>query len=277
MQICDPGHINAALTGTGLTLSYGSTPVVNGVSLALHPGRVTALVGPNGSGKSTCLRGLAKLHPLVEGEVLLDGSDVASMSGRELATKLAMFAQKRPTPAGITVAEAVAFGRHPHRSRLLGRDDDGAEAIARALSLTGLDDLAQNAMDELSGGQVQRVWLASCLAQQTGILLLDEPTNHLDIRYQVELLSLVRELADREAVAVGVVLHDLEQAAAIADQVVLLESGRILAAGTPADVLTKENLTRAYHVDIDVHSDAQGQLRISALGAITRHRIPACA
>ncbi|MGL5406696.1 MAG: ABC transporter ATP-binding protein [Propionibacteriaceae bacterium] len=265
--------VPSALAGSNLALSYGAAPVVKGVSLAFRPGCVTALVGPNGSGKSTCLRGLAKLHPLAAGEVLLAGIDTSGMSGRELATKLAMFAQKRPTPAGVTVAEAVAFGRHPHRSRVLGRDDEGPEAIARALSLTGLNDLATASLDELSGGQVQRVWLAACLAQRTGILLLDEPTNHLDVRYQVELLALIRELADKEDVAVGVVLHDLEQAAAVADEIVLLEKGQVMAAGTPEQVLTTKNLTQAYQVAIDVHHDNNGQLRVSALSAIARRRI----
>ena len=134
----------------------------------------------------------------------------------------------------------VSFGRHPHRRRFAALTDADRDAIDRALTLTGMLEMADRAVDRLSGGELQRVWLATCLAQQTDVLLFDEPTNHLDLRYQVETLDLIRDLADDHGTAIGVVLHDLSHAAAIADQVVLLGAGRVHAAGDPAQVLTTE-------------------------------------
>ena len=144
------------------------------------------------------------------------------MSAREFATKVTLLSQSRPHPSGLAVRDVVAFGRHPHRRRFAAMADADRAAIDRALSLTGMVGMADRAVDQLSGGELQRVWLATCLAQETDVLLFDEPTNHLDLRYQVETLDLIRDLADDHGTAIGVVLHDLSHAAAIADQVVLL-------------------------------------------------------
>lgn len=257
-----------ALHGRGVSVSYGSTPVVHSVDLALRPGAITALVGPNGSGKSTLLRSLARLQPREAGEILVGGDDISHLGGRVLAQRLAMLTQQRTTPAGLTVRDVVGFGRHPYQSRLGGKDPHGIEAIEQALAATELTELRDRPVDALSGGQLQRVWLAACLAQDTGILLLDEPTNHLDLRHQISLLSLVRSLADERGVAIGVVLHDLEQAAAIADEIILLAEGRVLAHGSPRAVLTTANLSQAYGIDVDVSYSASG-LHISALAALS--------
>jgi iron complex transport system ATP-binding protein len=249
-------------------VGYGGDDVLQDVSVVLPPCRVTALVGPNGSGKSTLLRGLARLLTIRDGSVTLgDELDLRDLSRRDLARRLTVLAQSRPTPQGITVRDAVAFGRHPHRGRWRSNDPDGAAAIDRALQLTGMASLASDRLDSLSGGQVQRVWLASCLAQDTSIVLLDEPTNHLDLRYQVELLDVVRDLADLHGVTVGLVLHDLDQAAAVADHVVLLNHGRVVAAGSPSEVLTAELLTAVYEIAIDVeHDPTTGGLHIRPRG-----------
>ncbi|GAA1284475.1 ABC transporter ATP-binding protein [Brachybacterium alimentarium] len=260
-----------ALTGQELHLRYGRTPVVHGVSINLIPGTVTTLLGPNGSGKSTVLRSLARLHPLGSGEIRLGGPegerDAALLSAKELARALTLFSQSRTSPQGLSVRDVVAFGRHPHRRRFAGLTDADRAAISHAMELTGIADFAPRGIGELSGGEMQRVWLASCLAQDTGIVLLDEPTNHLDLRYQIETLDLVRDLAEIHGVAVGIVLHDLDHAARIADQVVLLSAGRIHAAGAVADVLTSEHLSDVYDIPIDVaHDPGTGRLRIDALG-----------
>ncbi|MGP5077073.1 ABC transporter ATP-binding protein [Brachybacterium alimentarium] len=260
-----------ALTGQELHLRYGRTPVVHGVSIDLIPGTVTTLLGPNGSGKSTVLRSLARLHPLGSGEIRLGGPegerDAALLSAKELARALTLFSQSRTSPQGLSVRDVVAFGRHPHRRRFAGLTDADRAAISHAMELTGIADFAPRGIGELSGGEMQRVWLASCLAQDTGIVLLDEPTNHLDLRYQIETLDLVRDLAEIHGVAVGIVLHDLDHAARIADQVVLLSAGRIHAAGAVADVLTSEHLSDVYDIPIDVaHDPGAGRLRIDALG-----------
>ncbi|GAA0725462.1 siderophore ABC transporter ATP-binding protein CdtA [Dactylosporangium roseum] len=227
--------------------------MVHDASIGLCAGAVTALVGPNGSGKSTLLRSLARLHKPASGEVLLDdGASAFALSAKEFARRVTLLAQHRPTPSGVTVRDVVGYGRHPYRGRWRHEDPDGQRAIAWAMTVTGVEPMAERTADELSGGELQRVWLATCLAQDTRVLLLDEPTTFLDLRYQVEILDLVRDLADEHSVAVGVVLHDLNQAAAVADRVVLLHRGAVLAAGDPADVLTPERLTAAYGIPVEV-------------------------
>ncbi|SDE52263.1 ABC transporter ATP-binding protein [Glycomyces harbinensis] len=260
------------LSGRALRLAYFGTTVVHDADIDLVPGEVTALLGPNGSGKSTLLRSLARLHRADQGSVdFPDGTDAATLSPKDFARRVSLLAQSRPVPGGIRVVDVVGYGRHPHRGRWRHGDEHGPAKIKRAMAICGVTDMADRGMEALSGGERQRVWLASCLAQDTGVLLLDEPTNHLDLRYQVEILDLVRDLADDHGTAVGVVLHDLDQAAAVADRAVLLQEGRVKAAGTPAEVLTAENLTAAYGIDIRVDADpVTGLLTARPIGRHTR-------
>ncbi|MER7934797.1 MULTISPECIES: ABC transporter ATP-binding protein [unclassified Streptomyces] len=272
----DPATPAAALNGHDLVLRYGAVPVVHGVSLALEPGRATALVGPNGSGKSTVLRALCRLHRLDGGRVTVgaaDGGperDAALLSARRFAREVTLFSQSRPAPQGLTVAEVVAFGRHPYRRGFAGPTAEDRAAVEHAMGLTGVGDMAARPVGELSGGEMQRVWLAACLAQDTRVVLLDEPTNHLDLRYQFETLDLVRDLVERHGIAVGIVLHDLDHASRVADTLVLMRSGRVHAAGAPADVLTARNIGEVYDIRVEVAVDPRtGRLHIDPLG---RHR-----
>jgi iron-chelate-transporting ATPase len=256
-----------SLHGEGLMLRYGRTTVVHGVSVTLTPGRVTALVGPNGSGKSTLLRAMARLHRVDDGELTLGERTASLLSARQFAREVTLFAQSRQAPHGLTVSEVVAFGRHPHRRRFAGHSPADRDAVGRAMDVTGVRDMAGRPVGELSGGEMQRVWLAACLAQETGVVLLDEPTNHLDLRYQVETLDLIRDLADEHGVAVGVVLHDLDHAARVADTLLLLHAGRVHAAGDPLEVLTAEHLSEVYGLRVEVHADPRtGRMRIDPVG-----------
>ena len=264
---------SAALTGTGLTLAYDGRTVVHGAGIELRAGQVVALVGPNGSGKSTLLRALARLHAPGAGAVTLGGPehpvDALALRAKDFARQVTLLTQSRPTPGGVRVRDVVAYGRHPYRGRFGSGDAGGPAVVDRAMSRTGVAEMADRAVDELSGGELQRVWLATCLAQDTGVILLDEPTTFLDLRYQVETLDIVRDLADEHGVAVGVVLHDLDQAAAVADHVVLLRNGFVHATGRPAEVLTSDKLTEVYGIRIDVHVDADGHLRTRPVGRHT--------
>ena len=261
------------LLGSGLALAYDGRTVVHGADIALRAGTVVALVGPNGSGKSTLLRSLARLHAPVSGTVRLGGEDANALGGKAFARRVTLLTQSRPTPGGVRVRDVVAYGRHPHRRRFGSGDAHGPDAVARAMRLTGVDGMADRAVDELSGGELQRVWLATCLAQDTGVVLLDEPTTFLDLRYQIEILDIVRDLADEHGVAVGVVLHDLDQAAAVADEVVLLSQARVRATGRPADVLTSETLTDVYGLRIDVHVGDDGLVRTRPVGRHTTRTV----
>lgn len=251
-----------------MTVSYDGVDVVHDAAITLRPGEVTVLVGPNGSGKSTLLRTVARLQRAREAALRIDAdTDGLALTAREFARYVALLTQGRPTPSGLTVRDLVEFGRYPYRGRFGRPDPDASAAVERALALTGVTDLAERGADHLSGGQLQRVWLASCLAQETGVLLLDEPTTYLDLRYQIELLDLVRDLADDHGIAVGAVLHDLDQAAALADRIVLLHEGRIVADGLPEDVLTAQRLTDTYGIRIEVGTDPlTGRLRTRAIG-----------
>ncbi|BCY10041.1 ABC transporter ATP-binding protein [Actinoplanes sp. L3-i22] len=255
------------LRGEQLVLRYGKTAVVHGVSVELTPGRVTALIGPNGSGKSTLLRALARLHRVDDGRVLLRDRAASLLTARQFAQEVTLFSQSRQAPHGLTVNEVVAFGRHPHRRRFAGPSPADRTAVDEAMRATGVREMSDRPVGELSGGEMQRVWLAACLAQETGVVLLDEPTNHLDLRYQIETLDLVRDLADQRGVAVGLVLHDLDQAARVADQLLLMKDGRIHAAGDPLRVLTAENLGEVYdlRVEVEIHPHT-GRIRIDPIG-----------
>ncbi|EPH41343.1 ABC transporter ATP-binding protein [Streptomyces aurantiacus] len=256
------------LSATGVTVAYEGVDVVHDASMTLRPGDVTVLVGPNGSGKSTLLRTLARLQRPRAATLVIDGdTDGLALSPRAFSRRVALLTQGRPTPSGLTVRDVVEFGRYPYRGRWGKADPDGRAAVDRALEMTGVAELAERGAEHLSGGQLQRVWLAGCLAQETGVLLLDEPTTYLDLRYQVELLDLIRDLADDHGIAVGAVLHDLDQAAAVADRIVLLDAGRVVADGDPEDVLTPQRLTATYGIRIEVGTDPlTGHLRTRAIG-----------
>ncbi|MFE6666326.1 ABC transporter ATP-binding protein [Streptomyces sp. NPDC057697] len=278
----DPAAPPTALHGHDLVLRYDRTPVVHGVSLTLEPGRATALVGPNGSGKSTLLRSLARLHPVAGGRVTLGAHDgpaeraAALLSARQFAREVTLFSQSRPAPQGLTVSEVVAFGRHPYRRGFAGLSAEDRGAVDNAMDVTGVRDMSDRPAGELSGGEMQRVWLAACLAQDTGVVLLDEPTNHLDLRYQIETLDLVRDLVEEHGVAVGIVLHDLDHASRVADTLVLMRSGRVHAAGAPADVLTEENIGEVYDIRVEVTVDPRtGRVRVDPLGRHGARSAPA--
>ncbi|WP_153031286.1 ABC transporter ATP-binding protein [Amycolatopsis sp. YIM 10] len=271
-----PPRAAAGVSAHEIDVAYGRDVVVRAASVTVGAGAVTALIGPNGSGKSTLLRALARLHDPASGGVTFDdGAELRALSTRELARRITLLSQHRTTPGGLSVRELVEFGRHPHRTRWGGRDPGGPAAVERALRLTGLTAIADRPVQALSGGQGQRVWLASCLAQDTSLLLLDEPTTFLDLRYQVEILDMVRDLADEHGVGVGVVLHDLDQAAAIADRLLLIEGGRVTAEGSPGAVLTEANLTRAYGIRVEVETDPDGRIRTRAIGRFNGAGVPA--
>ncbi|OEJ93424.1 iron-dicitrate transporter ATP-binding subunit [Streptomyces thermolilacinus SPC6] len=256
------------LSATRVTVAYEGVDVVHDASMTLRPGEVTVLVGPNGSGKSTLLRTIARLQRPRTATLVIDAdTDGLALNPREFSRRVALLSQGRPTPSGLTVRDVVEFGRYPYRGRWGKGDPGGRTAVDRALALTGVTELADRGVEHLSGGQLQRVWLAGCLAQETGVLLLDEPTTYLDLRYQVELLDLMRDLADDHGIAVGAVLHDLDQAAAVGDRIVLLHAGRVVADGLPEEVLTAERLTETYGIRIDVGRDPlTGRLRTRAIG-----------
>ncbi|WP_017594214.1 ABC transporter ATP-binding protein [Nocardiopsis potens] len=223
----------------------GGRPVVSGVSVSVPSGTVLGLLGPNGSGKSTLLRAVSGIASPSSGRVLLDGTDLASLSRRETALRVAVMTQEHSEEFEIPVLDMVLLGRIPH-GHGFGRDTGRDTAVAmEALGRVGAADLAHRSFSALSGGERQRVLFARALAQETPVLVLDEPTNHLDIAHQLELLDLVRT-AGRTAV---VALHDLNLAARSCDAVGVLAGGRLAALGAPEEVLTTGLIRSAFDVD----------------------------
>lgn len=246
----------------GLTLGYGADPVIRGLDLDIPAGRTTVLIGANGCGKSTILRALGRhLHPM-SGTIEVAGRDLARIKAREHARSVAFLPQSPLVPEGLTVAELVARGRHPHR-RWWGGGDDDEGVVAEALTLTDTAGLAHRRVDELSGGQRQRVWVALVLAQSTPTLLLDEPCSFLDLAHQLDVLDLVHDLpmpgGSREPGAgrrtVVAVLHELSLAARVADHLVAVAEGGVVAAGPPDEVITRETLRRVFDLDADIITD----------------------
>jgi iron complex transport system ATP-binding protein len=234
-----------------------SGEVLHGVSLAAQPGRLVCLLGPNGSGKTTLLRCLlGQLDPST-GEVLLDGERIGRHSRRQLARKLAYVPQTPRSAFAFSSWEIVLSGRFAHSSGL-GLASEHDHAVAReAMSMTDTLHFAQRTLDELSGGEAQRVMLARALAQQPAVLLLDEPTSHLDIRNQLAIYDLMRRVAHDWPMAVVCVSHDLNVAGRFADEIALLRDGAMLADGPAGDVLTADAISAAYDVDVDL-IDAPG-------------------
>ncbi|MBK3384688.1 ABC transporter ATP-binding protein [Streptomyces albidoflavus] len=228
----------ARLTARDLTLAYEDRTVVPGLDLDIPDGRVTVIIGPNACGKSTTLRALGRLLRPAGGAVLLDGAELARLPTRQIARQVGLLPQTPVAPEAITVADLVARGRQPHQRWWQQWSEEDERAVTEAMARTATTDLADRPVDALSGGQRQRVWIAMALAQETGLLLLDEPTTYLDLAHQVEVLDLVRRLNREQGRTVVLVLHDLNQAARYADHLIAFREGRVVAEGTPAEVVT---------------------------------------
>lgn len=235
-------------------VAYGTAEALRGVSLAVPRAGFVALLGPNGSGKSTLLRAITRRVPLRAGTVRVEGQDVQTLSPRSLAQVVAVVPQSEPPNFDYTVWELAAMGRAPHQGRFGLESPQDRQIVEAVLKRVGALPLAARKAATLSGGELQRVILARALVQQPRILLLDEPTAHLDLRYQVELLALIRGLNRTDGVTVLAVLHDLNLAAAFADQLVLLKEGRVVAAGPPSVVLTAETLCHVFDTQVLVTS-----------------------
>ncbi|AGT08268.1 ABC transporter ATP-binding protein [Paracoccus aminophilus] len=247
--------MNDFLKLTGVSLSHGPRRVLGPLDLTLREGRITAICGANGSGKSTLLRLLSGGAPSA-GRVLLDGQPLSALRGKALGREIAMLGQHQEKLAGISVRELVGFGRFPHRRWLRPATAEDAEAVARALRLTLLEPLAERDISALSGGERQRAWLALALAQEPRLLLLDEPTSYLDIRYQVELLRLLKQLNRETGLTIIAVLHDLNQVIELADEAILLREGQVIAQGEPARIFTADTLQTAFGLRLDMVQEA---------------------
>ena len=241
------------LSAHDLAVAYDDRLIVDGMDLEIEEGTITTIIGPNGCGKSTLLKSLSRILRPQRGTVLLDGQNIHAMSTAAVARNMGLLSQQAESPDRITVEELVARGRYPHQKFLQPMTRKDFAAVDKALELADMVALRDHPVDELSGGQRQRAWIAMLLAQETPIMLLDEPTTYLDVAHEIEVMQLVARLNREEGRTIVMVLHDINQAASVSDRLIAMRDGRIIADGTPEQVITMDVLTELYGVQCDVY------------------------
>jgi iron complex transport system ATP-binding protein len=255
-----------------VSLGYDHRAILHDVNMNAKPGQILGLVGPNGSGKSTLIKGIARIIDLFSGRIVIDGRDIEAIRLDELARLVATVPQSPALPAAFTAFEVVLMGRTPHLGLL--RYEGGKDlAIAwRAMAATHTQSFAERRVSELSGGERQRLIIARALTQQPKAMLLDEPTANLDINHQVEILNLVRSLCREQSLTVIIALHDLNLAAQYCDWMAMLNGGRIYAEGTPADILTVQNIKEVYGAEVCVYPHPINRLPTTLITAGRSHQ-----
>jgi iron complex transport system ATP-binding protein len=234
-----------------LAFQYNGAPVLGAVGARVQKGRMVSVIGPNGAGKSTLIKCIAGILKPGGGQILLEGRDTAVLSRRELARRIAYVPQHAPVRFAMTVFETVLAGRRPHQAWRPSRQD--VKRTAAVIDRLHLADLAMRDMDQLSGGQAQKVLLARALAQEPDYLLLDEPTSSLDLRHQLEVLELIADLVKTQHKGVFMAMHDLNLAARFSDTVMMMNAGRVFCEGDPPEVISPENIRTVYGVEAIVH------------------------
>jgi iron complex transport system ATP-binding protein len=252
------GAADGAIAAENLCFAYGGgAPVLSGVSCRIAPGAVTALMGANACGKTTLMRLMTKGLRPDSGRVLLGGRDIAGIGLRDFARRAAIVHQKNTAPDDLSVKRLVGYGRIPHAPPFSPPSKRDGERVAWAMSATGVSDIADRPMGALSGGQRQRAFIAMALAQETKLLFLDEPTAYLDVRYQVEILRLIRELNRSHGITIVKVLHDINQALAYSDEVIGLRGGRVLVQGPPRGVIDSRAIQELFRIRLEVKTDGR--------------------
>ncbi len=250
-----------------VAFGYASVPVLEGVSLEMGTKEIVAVLGPNGAGKSTLLKCIDRILLPQHGSILLDGEEISQMSRLELAKKIGYIPQSLAHAFSITVFDAVLMGRRPHISWRTSEED--TEKVLETLEMLHIENLAMRDINEISGGQMQQVFIARALVQEPDVLLLDEPTSNLDIRHQLEVMHTIKSIVRKKEISAIMAIHDLNLAARYADKIVLMNGGGIVSVGNPATVITPENIRLVFKVDADVY-EKDGKLHVVPLRAVVR-------
>ncbi len=237
-----------------LKTGYQNEIIIDNLSIKFKKNKITSIIGSNGCGKSTLLKSIGRILKPMNGIIYLNGESIFKIPTRELAKELAILPQTPTAPYGITIFELVSYGRFPHNEKLTKKD---IEIVNWAIEATGLSEFKDKPVDRLSGGQRQRVWIAMALSQQTDIILLDEPTTYLDMAYQLEVLLLLKELNEKYNTTIIMVLHDLNLASRVSDELVAMRKGTIIKSGTPREVMTREVLKEVYDIDARIVFDEE--------------------
>lgn len=236
----------------GLTHAYTTEPVLKNVSLEIQPGEFTAVIGPNGSGKTTLLKLMGGILPSAVGSVIFKNNDLHTIKRKELARAVAWIPQEHPMVFPFNVMEVVLMGRHPYQTALTFESNRDYEIARQALAQTQTLDFADRKFNEISGGEKQRVMLASALAQEPEAMILDEPTAALDLKYQIEILTILKNLNEQKGMTVLLAMHDLHLASKFCKRLILLSNGEVAGDGSPQQVLKKELLEKVYDIGIRI-------------------------
>ncbi|MGO2236186.1 ABC transporter ATP-binding protein [Marinomonas sp. UCMA 3892] len=243
------------LESVALSLGYEKKTIIKSLDLAIQSNQITVLVGGNGCGKSTLLKSFARLLKPSTGQILLNGADIHSLSGKDVARKLAILPQGPVAPEGLTVELLVRQGRYPHQNWLQSWTEDDERLVRKALHDTNMTEFADRSIDALSGGQRQRAWIAMALAQNTDILLLDEPTTYLDLTHQIEILDLLFELNATQNTTILMVLHDLNLAARYAHNMIAIKDGAVFCQGAPETILDHDMVKAVFDMECHISAD----------------------
>jgi len=238
-----------------VNIGYDKRIIVKDFSVEIPKNRITAIIGANGSGKSTLLKAITRIIPYESGSILIDGKQISEENTKDLAKKMAILPQSPESAKGLTVGELVSYGRFPYQNNFGRLSKTDYEMVDWALEMTGIEAFKFQRVDTLSGGQRQRVWIAMALAQDTEIIFLDEPTTYLDMAHQLEVLELLEQLNQEQGRTVIMVLHDLNQAARFADNIIALKKGEIAKAGTCEEIMTSSVLQQVFHIDAVIGKD----------------------
>jgi len=251
-----------------LTGGYATVPIIHNVSLTVEPGEWLSLVGANGSGKSTLLKLISRILTPQKGTVLLDGKVIHTQSAVEVAQKMALLPQQQTVPSGLTVYQLVALGRTPHQPWWKWElDTEDKIQVEKAISSVNIERFSQRPVEQLSGGERQRAFLALALAQNPQVILLDEPTTYLDIRYQLQLLELMKKLNQEQGLTIITVLHELNFAARYSHRLAMLKNGSIWALGKTDNVMTPENISQVFGLEVAIMNTPIGK-QICPIAAI---------
>lgn len=252
-----------------LNWTYGDRPILHEIQLKIEKNRFYSIIGPNGSGKTTLLKNISRTLEPRKNTIFVDQQDIVSMKPREVAKRMASVPQNTHVDFEFSAADIVMMGRSPYLRRFQTESAKDMEIVKAAMMATSTWHLKDKNINEISGGERQRVIIARALAQQTGIILLDEPISQLDIHHQIELMDTVHRLVRKSEVTVVAVLHDLNLAAQYSDRLILVSEGSIAIQGTPEEVLTEENIQRVYQLPVHIiKSPVTGKPHVIPISAV---------
>lgn len=242
------------IKGHSLEVGYGSYIAVSDLDINIEKGKITSIIGPNGSGKSTVLKALTRLIKTKSGSVYIDNKEINKFKTKELSRMIGVLPQRHSAPPDFKVKELVSYGRIPHQKWYEEKSEEDEKIIEWAMKATGIYDLREKSINEISGGESQRVWIATVLTQKPEILFLDEPTTYLDISHQIETMKLVKKLNRESGIGIVMVLHDLSHALEISDRIIIIKDGKKYDEGPPHEVITSKMMKEVYNVECAIVS-----------------------